>query len=231
VLILQFMSDDGPGFLGRWLREQGVAADVFDAQRGALFPEQIKSYRALAVLGGAMSANDDLACLRHAERLILEAMRAEVPVLGHCLGGQLMARALGARVFNSPAPEVGWHRMDCVDSARSREWLGTAAAQTVFHWHYEAFELPVGAERLAASAACPNQAFAIGRHLAMQFHVEIDLQKIEAWLTLPGPAYAPAQARYATAHAPAIIRAGSLAHLSAQQALAGRIYARWLSLA
>lgn len=231
VLVLQFMSDDGPGHLGGWLRRHGVAADLRNAALGDAFPHGIRGYRGLAVLGGAMSANDDLAFLRRAERLILEAMQADVPVLGHCLGGQLMARALGAEVHASPAPEVGWHEMRCADSAAAKHWFGPDATQTVFHWHYEAFALPEGAERLAGSAACPNQAFAIGRHLALQFHVEIDHSKIEAWLGAAQATPPRDRTQSPTIHSPQSIRQATPRFLGAQQALANRIYANWLSIA
>lgn len=228
VLVLQFMSDDGPGYLGTWLGRQGVAADVRSAAMGEEFPRSIQGFRGLAVLGGAMSANDELPFLRAAERLIRDAMQADVPVLGHCLGGQLMARALGAEVHASPAPEVGWHKLQCVDSAGARQWFGSDATHTVFHWHYEAFEVPAGAQRLASSAACPNQAFSIGPHLAMQFHVEVDSDKIDAWLAVAGSSIHLGNEMRRTIHAPRVIRETSLQCLSAQQSLADRIYARWL---
>jgi GMP synthase (glutamine-hydrolysing) len=107
VLVLQHLSGDGPAYLATWLREQGVAFEVRDTEAGQPFPDSLQDHGALAVLGGEMSANDALPSLRQAERLILQAVRDGVPTLGHCLGGQLMARALGARVAASPAPEVG----------------------------------------------------------------------------------------------------------------------------
>lgn len=228
VLVLQFMSDDGPGHLGIWLRRRGIAADLRNAAVGDAFPQSIRGYRGLAVLGGAMSANDNLPFLRTTERLILDAMRADVPVLGHCLGGQLMARALGAEVHASPAPEVGWHTMQRLDSISSRQWFGSEARQSVFHWHREAFGVPAGAEPLAFSAACPNQAFAIGRHLAMQFHVEIDREKIEAWLGAAGSSNDRDEQIYPTVQGARAIRAATAQYLSAQQALADRIYTQWL---
>jgi GMP synthase-like glutamine amidotransferase len=231
VLVLQFMADDGPGHLGAWLRRRGVAVDLRNTALGDAFPQGIRGYRGLAVLGGAMSANDDLAFLRSAERLILDAMRADVPVLGHCLGGQLMARALGAGVHASPAPEVGWHEMQCVDSAAAKHWFGSGATQTVFHWHYEAFEVPDGAELLAGSTACPNQAFAVGRHLALQFHVEIDQPKIEAWLGAADASPSRDREKSPTIHTTQTIRQDTPRFLPAQQALADRVYANWLSVA
>lgn len=229
LLVLQFMQDDGPGYLGTWATRAGAPLDVRSAAAGQAFPPGIGGYAALAVLGGAMSANDDLAFLRDAERLILDAMRENVPVLGHCLGGQLMARALGARVTESPAPEIGWHRMDVIDHPAARAWFGPAQAHHVFHWHYDAFELPPGATRLAGSGACPNQAFAIGPHLAMQFHVEIDEHKIADWLRVESTAYASAQTLHATAQSPDRIRELTPQWLPSQQALAEVIYANWLS--
>ena len=124
VLILQHLTHDGPAGLAQWLREQGVAYDVVNTEAGDAFPASMAGYDALAVLGGEMSANDALPSLRQAEALILESMSLQRPVLGLCLGAQLMARALGARVGASPAPEVGWHRIDVHDTAVARGWFG-----------------------------------------------------------------------------------------------------------
>jgi GMP synthase-like glutamine amidotransferase len=228
LLVLQFMADDGPGYLAAWAERRGVALDVRSAAAAQAFPAGMEGHRALAVLGGAMSANDDLPFLRDAERLILDAMRKGLPVLGHCLGGQLMARALGARVKASPAPEIGWHRMDVLDLPASRQWFGAVEAPHVFHWHFDAFDLPSGATRLAGSIACPNQAFAIGPHLAMQFHVEIDERKIDDWLSAAGATYAQAQAAHVTAQGPERIRELTPVWLQAQHQLADAIYAHWL---
>jgi GMP synthase-like glutamine amidotransferase len=180
------------------------------------------------LLGGAMSANDDLPFIHAAQRLIGQALRADMPTIGHCLGGQLMARALGASVSASPQPEVGWHAMACVDSPACSHWFGGAGQQQVFHWHYEAFGVPAGAERLAGSAQCPHQAFALGPHLAMQFHVEVDLAKIELWLAQRDALYDAQQRAHATVHSRQRIRDDSARFIEAQQGLADRIYHRWL---
>jgi len=224
VLILQFMHKDGPAYLGTWLARHGVASEV---RLAGAFPDRLDGYAALAVLGGAMSANDDLAYLRNAESLIRQAVQRDAPVLGHCLGGQLMARTLGARVVASPEPEVGWHSMRCDASAAAHDWFGPAAEHTVFHWHYEAFDLPPGSRRLAGSEACPNQAFAIGPHLAMQFHVEVDAAKIESWLTHRDDLYDETQPTYGTVHHRERIRHDTKRCLAIQMQLADRIYARW----
>jgi GMP synthase (glutamine-hydrolysing) len=180
VLILQHLHADGPAYLETWLRREGRAYEVFNTEAGQAFPDSIRDHAALAVLGGEMSANDPLPSLRDAERLILEAMRSDVPVLGHCLGGQLMARAMGARVTASPAPEIGWHAVRFEGNDQSAAWFGAADQAMLFQWHYDAFELPAGTVRLARSDACPVQAFGMGSHLAMQFHVELDEAKLRA---------------------------------------------------
>jgi GMP synthase-like glutamine amidotransferase len=232
VLILQHLSEDGPSYLGRWLRQAGVPFEVRNTQAGEAFPQHIEPYAALAVLGGEMGANDPLPSLRDAERLILDAMRLGRPVLGHCLGGQLMARALGASVGLSPAPEVGWHDIDVRHDRQAQAWLGDAGPLQVFQWHYDAFELPAEAHSLAGSAACPHQAFAIGPHLALQFHPELDDVKLHAWVRGADQRHALALARHpATVQGGAVMLAGSAARLQALHQLADRLYARWLATA
>lgn len=231
VLVLQHLSADGPAFLASWLSARGLAFEVRNAEASDVFPDSIEPYGALAVLGGEMSANDPLPALRAGERLIVDAIERSRPVIGHCLGGQLMARALGARVVESPAPEIGWQPIEIVDSDLARGWFGDAPRQTVFQWHYEAFELPRGAQRLAGSAACPNQAFAFGPHLAMQFHVEQDGEKLSRWSHDDGERYRRVLARHASVQDGAAMRRDGVAALQAQQALADRLYRRWLRAA
>jgi GMP synthase (glutamine-hydrolysing) len=228
VLILQNLTADGPGFLATWLAQQGIAFKAFDAQAGQAYPASVDGYRALALLGGEMSANDDLPSLRGAERLILQAMRADLPVIGHCLGGQLMARALGVRVVTSPAPEIGWQSIRVVDSDVARAWFGGAGEHVVYQWHRESFELPPGADLLAGSVACPHQAFAIGPHLALQFHVELDRHKLERWSASIDPTYLQLQREHGSVQGGAVMRAQAARALPMQQRLADRLYRRWL---
>lgn len=230
ALVLQFMADDGPGYLGDWAVRHGLALDVRGGADGRPFPQTMAEHGGLVVLGGSMSANDDLPSLRAAARLIEQCLGAGIPVLGHCLGGQLMARVLGAAVQASPQPEVGWHPMQRLPAQRALDWFGAAPTQPVFHWHYEAFDLPGGAEALATSEACPVQAFAVGPNLAMQFHVEIDARKIAAWLAAPDDRYHVERERYASVQSPDSIRRLTAECLAGHQALADRIYGRWLAL-
>lgn len=229
ILILQHLSADGPAYLGTWLRRQGVAFEVRNAEAGEDFPAHLRDLAALAILGGEMSANDPLPFLRAAEDLVRQAVAAGQPVIGHCLGAQLMARALGARVIEAPAPEVGWHTVQLLDGASARHWFGERAQATVFQWHYEAFELPPGAECLARSADCPLQAFAIGPHLGLQFHIEVDADKLRTWAAADDPRWRAACARHPSVQGPQALADGLVRELPAHQALADRLYARWLS--
>lgn len=230
VLVLQHLSGDGPAFLQTWLREQGVPHEVFNTEAGQAYPARVHGYRALAILGGEMSANDDLPSLRQAEALFLQAVQQGLPTVGHCLGGQLMARALGAAVAASPAPEIGWQPLQVHHHPEAQAWLGEAGPRHVYQWHGEAFGLPRGAIALAHSAACPHQAFALGPHLGLQFHVELDDEKLQRWAGEYGEAWFAARA-CPTVQLPAAMRAEAPQRLAAQQALARRIYRRWLGQA
>lgn len=228
VLVLQHLSADGPAFLGQWLHQQHVPFEVRDSEAGDPFPADMSGHAALAILGGEMSANDPLPSLRQAERLILQAVDRGLPVLGHCLGGQLMARALGAAVVESPAPEIGWQSMAVHDSATAFDWFGAPGARTVFQWHFETFGLPPGAELLAGSAACPHQAFALGPHLALQFHIELDAEKAGRWMQDRGERYVQALETHASVQSQSAMQSGLAQHLAVHQALADRLYRRWL---
>ena len=231
VLVLQHMATDGPGYLATWLRARGVPFEVFSTAAGQPFPESMKAYSALAVLGGEMSVNDDLPSLRHAETLIREGLASDRPVIGHCLGGQLMAKAMGVRVVGADAPEIGWQRVRVHRHAHAREWFGDVDEVIVFQWHHEAFELPPSAVALAGSEACACQAFAVGRHLGMQFHVEVDDEKIALWSASHDPEFLRLQrTRPTTVQSGEAMRAQAPRALHAQQRLADRLYARWLGI-
>jgi GMP synthase-like glutamine amidotransferase len=227
ALVLQHLSADGPAYLATWLGRQGLAFDLRNAEAGASVPGHLDDHSALAILGGEMSANDPLPGLRATEGLVRLALSQGVPVIGHCLGGQLMARALGARVQAATAPEIGWQPLQVTDSRVARDVFGEPGPRVVFQWHHEVFGLPAGAERLAASATCPNQAFAIGPHVALQFHVELDAEKLQRWSLDTTPRYLEALSAHATVQGGDDMRAGAALHLALQQRLADRLYRRW----
>lgn len=229
VLVLQHTVEDPPGHLGHWLDAQGHRWHAPCAEAGEAYPASVAPYRALALLGGEWSANDQRPSLRQAEALIREADALGIPVLGHCLGGQLLAKAFGARVSRLPQPEIGWLPIAVQDSAAAHAWFGAARSPTVYQWHYDSFvELPAGAELLASSPACAHQAFALGPHLGLQFHPEITPAKIRTWLAEPGEVYPAAVSRHPdTVQSPEAMHEATRRHQAAGEALADRIYAHW----
>lgn len=229
VAILQHQLPENAAYLTTWLERHAVDYCIFNAGAGDEFPSSIEPYSALAVMGGGMSANDSLISNRQAEILILQAMRLDRPVIGHCLGGQLMSRALGAKISASPQPEIGWQPIQYENLIVAREWFGDTPADTVAQWHYESFAIPEGAVRVATSSACPNQAWVMGPHLAMQFHIEIDEDKLTRWVSESDDKWTQAQQQYKTVQDKITMLSGLPYYLSKHQATADRIYSRWLS--
>jgi GMP synthase-like glutamine amidotransferase len=142
-------------------------------------------------MGGPMSVNDALPWIDDELNLIRQADSAGIPVIGHCLGGQLMARAFGAPVARHPVKEIGWGRVSVTEPELARRWLrdGSVAVLEMFQWHGDSFALPAGARRLLSGALCENQAYVIERegfaHLGMQFHCEMTPDLIRAWTDDP----------------------------------------------
>lgn len=228
VLVLEHQTPEKLAYLGTWLKTHNIPFEVFNADIHKEFPSSINSYSALAVMGGAMSANDPLYTNRQAEILILQAMYRDIPVIGHCLGGQLMAKALGAKINKSPMPEIGWQQIKYVDDLSTVEWFGENPTEKVIHWHYESFEIPIGAKLLASSEACPNQTFCIEKHLAMQFHIEIDEKKIDSWVRDEDIDWKNARKQYPTVQDKFQILNGSKYNLDKHQKTANSIYKNWL---
>lgn len=137
----------------------------------------------LVFMGGPMCANDDLPFLHREVELIREAVQIGSPILGICLGAQLIAKALGAKVGRSPVPEIGWFDVQLTAAGQSDPVFAAAGdTPTVFHWHQDMFEVAPGAELLATSPGCPNQAFRCGRNIyGFQFHPEMTPAMIEDW--------------------------------------------------
>lgn len=137
----------------------------------------------LILMGGPMSVNDDLPWLRTEMRCVREAVARGMPVMGICLGAQLIAKTLGARVTRNPVKEIGWAPVYWTEAAKTDPLFGGfPSPETVFHWHGETFDLPEGAQLLAYSDACRRQAFRIaGNVYGLQFHLEVTPEMIQDW--------------------------------------------------
>jgi GMP synthase-like glutamine amidotransferase len=173
------------GMIAPALESRGLAVQYVDMFDGAPAPERIAEAAGLIFMGGPMSANDDLPYLRAELDLIEQAATAGTPVLGVCLGAQLIAKALGARVYRNRVKEIGWFPVSWTPAAaRDPLFAGLSEPETVFHWHGETFDLPPAAEWLARSEACRHQAFRMGAKVyGLQFHLEVTPAMIADWVT------------------------------------------------
>lgn len=229
IAIIQNNINDAPAYLETWLRARGESFTVFHAYTQAALPQSLDGFSGLAILGGPMSVNDPLPELRQQEHLIRDAARQRKPVIGHCLGGQLIASAFGAQISKNPVPEIGWSKLMLSDTAPARDWFGPLAGTScaAFEWHYDTFALPEGASKLAASTACVNQAFAIERMLAMQFHIEVDAQKLAIWAE-QGAHEINEQLHHASVQSAEMFMMQAEASLAQSLALADQIYSQFL---
>ena len=181
VAIFRLYKIEGPGYLGSFLDAHSIPWKLFKIDDGANFPSGPEKFSGLVFMGGAMSANDDLPSISGALALIRESIRRNIPVLGHCLGGQLLSKALGGKVSRGIIKEIGWGKVVVADNTIARKWFDNLYGFESFHWHGENFSLPDGATRLLSSKYCENQAFSIGVHLGMQCHLEITEEMVSTW--------------------------------------------------
>lgn len=180
IAIFRHSAGEGPGYFATFLDTHGIPWQLIRIDAGDAPPTTLADYSGLCFMGGPMSVNDDLPWLPPVFELIRGAVAANVPVIGHCLGGQLISKALGGVITKNPVKELGWGAVETTDAA-AREWLGDLERFEAFHWHGETFSLPAGATRILRSAWCENQAFVMGPHLAMQCHVEMTEAMIRLW--------------------------------------------------
>lgn len=228
VAVFQFARGDGPGRFGEYLDRRGIAWQIFALDQGAAVPADATHFSGLGFMGGPMSANDALRWHVPVLTLMREAVAQRVPVIGHCLGGQLLSRALGGAVTRNPVKEIGWCDVRAEANAETRDWLGEPGrAFRVFQWHGETFSIPPGGTRILTGAHCANQAYVVdGLHLGMQCHVEMTPELIEAWCATGGREVAAASASPAVSPVEAI-RQETPERLAALTALAHRLYDRW----
>jgi len=179
VLVVQNTRIEGSGILGNLLKNDGFKIRQVFAKDEKL-PQNDASF--LIILGGPESANDDLSYLRDEEQLIRDFVSKEKPVLGICLGSQLIAKAFGANVHHGEKKEIGFYHDLIKDNMNSKLFSGFENPFTVFHWHGDTFELPKGAVRLVHSDDYENQAFQLGTAVGIQFHLEVDEKMINLWL-------------------------------------------------
>jgi len=185
VLVFRHVAFEGLGLIGAVLEERGISYEYVDLYRDPGAEPAFDSAHGYVFMGGPMSANDDLPYVLREIGLIQDAVAAGKPVLGVCLGAQLIAKALGARIYRNHVKEVGWAPVYWTEAARHDPLFeGLREPETVFHWHGETFDLPAGAEWLAWSDDCRHQVFRAGTGVyGLQFHLEVTPEMIAGWLT------------------------------------------------
>jgi GMP synthase-like glutamine amidotransferase len=226
VVIFRHSPTEGPGYFSAWLEAQRIPWRLVRIDAGEPVPESPVNAAGLVFMGGPMSVNDDLPWIPEALALIRRAVAADVPVLGHCLGGQLMSKALGGRVGPNPVKEIGWSKVRVADSPAARRWFGDEREFLSFHWHGESFTIPHGASVLASSDHCANQTFSLGPHLGMQCHVEMTPALIRTWCESGSDEIAASRASPAV-QTPEEMERDIEARVAQLNAVADLLYARW----
>ena len=180
ILVLQNARYEGLAGLGKLLEEDGFNTKIVFAKQEKI-PDLDSS--AVIILGASESANDDLPYLKKEMVLIRQAVQKEIPVLGICLGSQLIAKTFGAKVYQGTKKEIGiYHDVEFDNLSKSSLFSGIESPAIVFHWHGDTFDLPQDAIRLAHSRDYRNQAFQLGTAVGVQFHLEVDEKTIRLWL-------------------------------------------------
>jgi len=209
VAVFRFSDTEGPGHFATFLDAHRVPWTLVKLDEGEAVPRSSEPFAGLAFMG--------------------EANARGVPMIGHCLGGQMMSRALGGAVTRNPVKEIGWNAVRVEDTPLARRWFGADLTEfTTFQWHGETFTIPPGGERILTGRYCSNQAYVVGeRHLGLQCHVEMTPEMIASWIAsgrseieanLASPAVQPIER----------ITGEMRERLPALSGYADRLYARWI---
>ncbi len=236
VLVLRHSPHEALGNLAVALRAAGLELRVVNcfaedwpqfAAEGFSPPD----YSGLVVMGGPMNVDqtEEYPFLHTEAGWLRQAVEAELPTLGVCLGAQLLAKALGARVRANPVKEIGWYEIELLPEARSEGLMaGSRSRETVFHWHGDTFDLPAGAVHLARGSTCPQQAFRYGqRAYGVQFHPEITAEMVAHWLAAPSACALLSELDYIDADA---IRHRTPEALKAMRPFSGRLFSGFARL-
>ena len=178
VLVVQNTRIESSGYLGELLSRDGFDITSINAKHE---PIPNKKFSLVVILGAPESANDDFPYLIEEQELIKNSVNDDIPVLGICLGSQLIAKTFGAKIYSGPKKEIGFYN-DLKISSDSTFFSGFQNPFTVFHWHGDTFDLPQGALRLASSEHYPNQAFQYKSAIGLQFHLEVNEEMVNLWL-------------------------------------------------
>jgi GMP synthase-like glutamine amidotransferase len=227
ILICQFYPSEGAGYLATFLDNKQIPWQLLRIDQGDTLPQSLQDYSGLVMMGGPMSVNDDLPWIPPLLDLIQQAQTNSMPMLGHCLGGQLIAKALSATISANKVKEIGWGLVNPSYHKTAQAYFGSLPF-TAFHWHGETFSLPEGATHLLSSPYCENQAFAIGNTLAMQCHLEMTSDMVKEWC-IADRDYLMAALGSPSVQKPEIIQKDIDNQLKAMQSVADKVFQQWLT--
>lgn len=186
ILVLQNVDCEDLGTMESAIKSRGMEYQYKHLYARDRAPLNLEGYSGLVILGGPMNVyeTERYSFLKDEERLIKEAIQKDLPTLGLCLGAQLIAKTLEARVFAGNKKEIGWYSISLTDDGQSDPLFSNfEKANTVFQWHGDTFDIPSGAKRLAESKLFPNQAFKIGNKvIGLQFHLEVTEEAVYKWM-------------------------------------------------
>lgn len=184
ILTIRHVPFEHLGRISQALDAVGFGCTYLDLYRQPAAECSLDTFAGLILMGGPMSANDNLDYIRRELCFIEAALSLDKPVLGICLGAQLVAKAAGATVYRNPVKEIGWAPIYWTEAGQDDLlFAGLKQSETVLHWHGETFDLPRGAQWLAWSDSCRHQAFRLGRAYGLQFHLEVTPEMVSNWLT------------------------------------------------
>lgn len=186
IFIIKHIAIEGPGTLGQFLSQREEELEIVELWKGNSLPPNIQKVKAIVSLGGPMNVYEEekYPFLREEDKFLKEALAQEKPILGICLGAQLLAKACGAKVEKAAQKEIGWFKVNLTKEGKEDPiFRKVNSPLEVFQWHGDTFQLPPGGVLLAESSSCQNQAFRVGkRAYGFQFHIEITEEMIKTWL-------------------------------------------------
>jgi len=185
VLIIKHIEIERPGTLGEFFKETAWQTKIVELDKGDTLPS-VDECEAIISLGGPMNVYEEskYPFLKEEDEFLKKAITEEIPILGICLGAQILAKACGGKVKKASQKEIGWNKVNLIDEGkRDLLFKNMPVSLSVFQWHEDTFAIPEGAAHLAKSQICPNQAFRFGRNAyGLQFHVEVTPEIIESWI-------------------------------------------------
>ena len=226
IAVFRFSPTEGPAHFAEWLDRESLPWELLAIDAGTPVPADARRYAGIGMMGGPMSATDALAWIGPLSAFLRDAVAERVPVIGHCLGGQLLAQALDASVRRTAVPEIGWIDVESSDAGARDAWFGGRERFTSFQWHYDVFDVPAGATRVLTNRFNRNQAYVLDdRHIGFQCHIEMTRDLVETWCRsgadeIAAPGTPPRQSADE-------IGRDLDARVAALQAVADGVYARW----